>query len=104
MMKLIKRLEMQSHNNLVQNPNFQNKVNTSEYQEQRKAFNEFDVPASPDQFLQDLKSSAVSIEDKVMPGILQLAKQHVEAVNLIHNLCIGQGSKPSESQLITLKM
>lgn len=76
MMKLMKRLEMQSHNNLTQNTSLQKKVASSEYQLQRKALNAFQIPPSPEEFLQILRNQETknttknAIEESFMPNVL----------------------------------
>lgn len=86
LMKLIQRLEGQSFSNLQENPKFTNKINETNYVMNRQKFNELKMPLNAEVFLKSIKQSHDQqyIDEYIMPKLIAMAKNHVDAINMIH--------------------
>ena len=68
-MKLIQRLESQSHTNLAQNPEFSEKINQEDYVKNRDSFSDLSIPKIPEDLLRLIVESQdqTYIDQNVMP-------------------------------------
>lgn len=102
LMKLIQRLEGQTHQNLllIDEPSLKEHVRSAKYVQARNAHATFKLPEGPDELVSQLLASESAakqlLDDKLMPAILSMAKYHVDAVNSMHRLCLQE--KDSKAQ------
>ena len=68
-MKLIQRLENQSHSNLALNPEFKEKINDEQYVENRESFKDLNIPKAPENLLRLIVEShdQTYIDESIMP-------------------------------------
>lgn len=62
-MKLIQRLELQTHNNLNENKKFLKKINDPYYQQNRQTYVDLKLPKTPDELLNVLKKDRNYIDN-----------------------------------------
>ena len=84
-MKLMQRLESQTHSNMSENPQFAERVSDQKYIKGRQNHMDMKLPRTPDDFLDQIQGSADIIDEYFMPKILTMAKFHVEAINSINS-------------------
>ena len=95
LIKLIQRLEVQSHTNVSENPMLKQIVNEAKYINGRKMHLDISLPDSPESMLDQMCKTNVEgkensiIDEYYMPKILSMAKFHVEAINQLHKSCFS---------------